>query len=211
MKGQEQERSRLARDLHDGVGGLLSGVKLRLSSMKGNFYLPEESAISLQGIIGQLDNSIQELRRVSHNMMPEALIKYGLKEALENYTDYIQSSGALQIQLQLYGLEHRLNQDTEIILYRIVQELLTNVIKHAQATNVLLQFIRNNDRFTLTVEDNGKGFDKDPEGAKNGAGLSNINARVAYLNGNMDINTAPGKGCSITIEGAIRQNTPGGS
>ena len=205
MKGQEQERSRLARDLHDGVGGLLSGVKLKLSSMKGNFYLPEESALSLQGIIGQLDNSIQELRRVSHNMMPEALIKYGLKEALENYTDYIQSSGALKIQLQLYGLESRLDQDTEIILYRIVQELLTNVIKHAQATNVLLQFIRSNDRFTLTVEDNGKGFDKDPADAKNGAGLSNIKARVAYLNGNMDINTAPGKGCSITIEGIIRQ------
>src|SRR5690606_2178561 len=84
MKGQEEERSRLAKDLHDGVGGLLSGVKLSLSNMKGNVFLSEDNAIAVNTIIGQLDNSISELRRVSHNMMPEALVKYGLKEALEN-------------------------------------------------------------------------------------------------------------------------------
>lgn len=89
MKGQEEERGRLAKDLHDGVGGLLSGVKLSLSTMKGNVILSEENAAAVDTIIGQLDNSITELRRVSHNMMPEALIKYGLKEALENYCESI--------------------------------------------------------------------------------------------------------------------------
>jgi signal transduction histidine kinase len=85
MKGQEEERTRLARDLHDGVGGLLSGVKLSMSNMKGNAFLSEENAHSFNNVITQLDQSIAELRRVSHNMMPESLIKNGLKEALENY------------------------------------------------------------------------------------------------------------------------------
>ncbi|MGH2643906.1 MAG: tetratricopeptide repeat-containing sensor histidine kinase, partial [Chitinophagaceae bacterium] len=130
LKGQEEERSRLAKDLHDGVGGLLSGVKLSLSTMKGNVFLSEQHAQSVNRVIEQLDQSIAELRRVSHNMMPEALVKYGLKEALENYCENINLSGTLKVQLQSYGLENRMDQNTEIILYRIVQELLNNVIKH---------------------------------------------------------------------------------
>ncbi len=203
MKGQEQERSRLAKDLHDGVGGLLSGVKLSLSTMKGNVFLSEENAQAVTTIIEQLDSSINELRRVSHNMMPEALIKYGLKEALENYCERIDRSGTLNVRLQTYGLEQRLEQDAEIILYRIVQELLNNVIKHAAASQVLVQLIRELDKFTLTVEDNGKGFDKRAPEHQQGAGLQNIAARAGYLNGVMDIRTGPGEGTSVTIEGTL--------
>lgn len=202
MKGQEEERSRLAKDLHDGVGGLLSGVKLSLSNMKGNVFLSEGNANAVTTIIEQLDSSINELRRVSHNMMPEALIKYGLKEALENYCESIDQSGALEVRLQTYGLENRMPQDTEIILYRIVQELLNNVIKHAEARQVLIQLMRESDRFTLTVEDDGKGFDRNSKGFQSGAGLENIHARVGYLNGVLDINTKPGEGTSVTIEGS---------
>lgn len=203
VKGQEEERSRMARDLHDGIGGLLSGVKLSLSTMKGNVFLSEESARAVSTIIGQLDNSINELRRVSHNMMPEALIKYGLKETLENYCESINQSGELTIRLQTYGLEERMEQDVEIILYRIVQELLNNVIKHAHAKQVLVQLIREPGRFMLTVEDDGIGFDKENTDSKPGAGLQNIIARANYLNGSVDINTQPGQGTSVTIEGKI--------
>jgi len=203
MKGQEEERSRMARDLHDGVGGLLSGVKLSLSNMKGNVFLSEENARAVNTIIGQLDSSISELRRVSHNMMPEALIKYGLKEALENYCEGIDRSGQLNIRLQTYGLERRMEQDSEIVLYRIVQELLNNVIKHADARQVLIQLVREADRFSLTVEDDGKGFDVQSPGYKIGAGLQNIQARAVYLNGGVDIRTGPGEGTSITIEGTL--------
>lgn len=203
MKGQEEERSRLAKDLHDGVGGLLSGVKLSLSNMKGNVFLSEENATAVTTIITQLDSSIAELRRVSHNMMPEALIKYGLKEALENYCEGIDRSGQLNIRLQTYGLQQRMEQDAEIILYRIVQELLNNVIRHADAKEVLIQLVREANRFSLTVEDDGKGFDRNSPVYKSGAGLQNVQARAGYLNGAVDIRTKPGEGTSITIEGTV--------
>jgi len=199
LKGQEEERTRLARDLHDGVGGLLSGVKLSMSNMKGNVFLSEENARSMNNVIMQLDQSIAELRRVSHNMMPESLIKYGLKEALENYCETLNISGKIKVQLQTYGMEERMEQSNEIVVYRMVQELLNNVIKHADAKNVLIQLVRKQDRFTLTVEDDGKGFD--PEETRSGAGLQNIKARTEYLNGTVDIISLNGEGTSVTIEG----------
>ena len=203
IQGQEEERSRLARDLHDGVGSLLSGVKLSMSSMKGNVFLSEENAHAFNNVIAQLDLSIAELRRVSHNMMPEALIKYGLKEALENYCENLNHSGKIKVQLQAYGMDQRLDQNSEIIIYRIVQELLTNILKHAEATNVLIQFIRKEDKFTLTVEDDGKGFNAKELNNKNGAGLANIRARAEYLNGSVDIVSKKEEGTSVTIEGKV--------
>jgi len=202
LKGQEEERSRLARDLHDGVGGLLSGVKLSMSNMKGNVFLSEENVLSFENVISQLDQSIAELRRVSHNMMPEALIKFGLKEALENYCENINFSGKINVRLQTYGMEKRMDQTTEIIIYRIIQELLNNVIKHADAKNVLIQLVREEEHFSLTVEDDGKGFDVDDSKTNSGAGLGNIKARAEYLNGNVDIVSKKGEGTSVTIEGS---------
>jgi len=199
LKGQEEERGRLSRDLHDGVGGLLSGVKLTLSTMKGNVFLSEENAHTVNNVIVQLDQSIAELRRVSHNMMPEALIKYGLKEALENYCEGLNSSGIISVQFQAYGMDQRLEQSTEIVVYRIVQELLSNVIKHAQAKQVLVQLIRNDEHFTLTVEDDGKGFNLEEAEKKDGAGLANIKARTEYLGGTLDIQSNPDEGTSVNV------------
>jgi two-component system NarL family sensor kinase len=199
MRGQEEERSRLARDLHDGVGGLLSGVKLGMSGMKGNVYLSEEHAHSFEKVIRQLDQSIAELRRVSHNMMPEALMKYGLKEALENYCESLNVSGQINVQLQTYGAVDKIEKSVEIVIYRIVQELLTNVIRHASANKALIQLVFEGNRFNLTVEDDGKGFDVNEYSS--GAGLANIKARVDYLNGNIDIDSKKGDGTSVHIEG----------
>ncbi|AHF17133.1 tetratricopeptide repeat-containing sensor histidine kinase [Niabella soli] len=200
LKGQEEERGRLAKDLHDGVGGLLSGVKLSLSTMKGNVFLSEKNAMAVERVLEQLDQSITELRRVSHNMMPESLIKFGLGETIENYCAQINQNGPLRIRFQSYGLEQRLDESSEIIIYRILQELLNNILKHAGAREVLVQLIREAKRFDLTVEDDGKGFILDAAMAGNGAGLSNIRSRAAYLGGKLDIHTAPGQGTSIHIE-----------
>ena len=202
LRGQEQERSRLAKDLHDGIGGLLSGVKFGLSAIKNNQGNNGKNPDEVDNVLHMLDNSVSELRRVSHNLMPAALITYGLKEALENYAENINRSGALKIKLQIYGLEKRLNQEEEISIYRIIQELLNNIIKHADATNVLIQFAREGNTFSLTVEDDGKGFDTARIDPFNSAGFGNIKSRAGLLNATVDINTAIGEGTSVTLMGA---------
>jgi signal transduction histidine kinase len=206
LEGEEQERSRLARDLHDGVGGLLSGVKLSLSTMKGNVFISEKNVQAIGQVMGQLDQSIAELRRVSHNMMPETLVRFGLKEALENYCENLNLIGKIQVQLQTYGMEVRMDQNSEIVLYRIVQELLNNIVKHAMAQHALIQLMRTDHRFTLTVEDDGQGFDLHAAEESGGAGLNNLRARVEYLDGIIDINTKPGSGTSVNIEGRCGNN-----
>lgn len=198
IQGEEAERTRLARDLHDGLGGMLSGVKFQLNSMKGNFILSEENAQTFTRSISQLDNAITEMRRVAHNMMPEALLKFGLNDTLRNYCESVSQNSELVVFYQSFGMENRLEQSTEIVLYRVVQELLNNTIKHANATESHVQISRNGNTVSLTVEDDGKGFDVDSI-KKNGIGLSNIQHRVDYLNGKMDIKSDE-KGTSIHIE-----------
>ncbi len=198
IQGEEQERTRLARDLHDGLGGMLAGVKFQLNSMKGNVILSEENAGTFTKSISQIDNAIAEMRRVAHNMMPEALLKFGLDETLKSYCDSVSENSTLTVSYQSLGMEKRLEQTIEIVLYRIVQELLNNTIKHAKATKSNIQLTRNDNFITLTVEDNGKGFDVNTI-KNNGIGLSNINHRVEYLNGKMDVQS-DNKGTSTHIE-----------
>lgn len=198
LQGEESERTRLARDLHDGLGGMLTGVKFQLNSMKGNVILSEENAETFTRSISQLDNAIAEMRRVAHNMMPEALLKFGLNDTLKNYCDSVSQNSGLAISFQSFGMENRLEQTTEIVIYRVVQELLNNTLKHANATNVYIQLSRNENTISLTVEDDGKGFDVSKV-ANSGIGLSNIQHRVDYLNGKMDIKSDD-KGTSTHIE-----------
>ncbi|MBC7851450.1 MAG: sensor histidine kinase [Chitinophagaceae bacterium] len=200
LKGQEEERGRMAKDLHDGLGGMLSGVKLSLGAMKGDLILSEESARLFSKALGQLDNSIGEMRRVAHNMMPEALVRLGLQQAVQDYCEGLSESQPLKINAQFHGLENRLDPSTEIVVYRIVQELLNNVVKHASATSAFVQVMRHDNNLNITVEDNGRGFDASEVDNNSGAGLSNIRSRVDYLKGNLDIQTTPGKGTSVHID-----------
>ena len=198
LKGQEEERSRMAKDLHDGLGGMLSGVKLSLSAMKGNSILSEENTRLFAQALQQLDNSMAEMRRVAHNMMPEALVRLGLQQAVQDYCDELDESGTIRIRCQVHGLESRLDPATEIVVYRIVQELVNNIIRHAGATEALVQLMRNEDMLNIIVEDNGRGFD--PSATSKGAGLGNVRSRVDYLHGAMDIRAEPNNGVSIHIE-----------
>jgi signal transduction histidine kinase len=198
IQGEEAERTRLARDLHDGLGGMLSGVKFQLNSVKGNVILSEENANAFTKSISQLDSAIAEMRRVAHNMMPEALIKFGLDDTLKNYCNSVSENSGLEIIYQSFGLKERVNQTVEIVLYRIVQELLNNTIKHADATQIHVQLSKNNNTISLTVEDNGKGFDVNSQ-KKGGIGLGSIQHRVDYLQGKLDI-TSDNNGTSTHIE-----------
>jgi len=200
LKGQEDERSRMAKDLHDGLGGLLSGVKLQLGAMKGNLILSEEHGRTFNKALTKLDESISEIRRVAHNLMPEALIKLGLQQALQDYCDGLSEAQPFTINGEFHGLEIRMEPSVEIAVYRIVQELLNNSVKHSQATTILAQVIRQKNSLSITVEDNGKGFNKEAIAIKHGAGLKNIQSRVDYLQGQIDIKTVLGIGTSIHID-----------
>ena len=198
LRGQEEERSRLARDLHDGLGGMLSSVKYYLGSVRGAVVLPEASAQLFSRSLDQLDSSISELRRVARDMMPEALLQFGLVPALRDVCDTLRHSQQLEVNYQTFGLEERLPQRTEVVVYRLVQELLNNVLKHAQARHVIVQLSRNGRQVQVTVEDDGVGFD--PAAARSGVGLRSIQARVDYLRGALDLHTAPNQGTTITID-----------
>lgn len=200
LQGQEDERSRLAKDLHDGLGGLLSGVKFSLSNMKDNLVITSENMVVFERSLDLIDTSISELRRVAHNMMPEMLGKFGLDEALKEYFKTINSTGLLLIRYQGIGMENRLHHSTEIIIYRILQELLNNTLKHARATEVSVQLIREGSRLNLLFEDNGKGFDPALSENQHGAGLLNVKSRVQYLKGQLDIHSVAGSGTLINME-----------
>lgn len=197
ITGQESERNRIARDLHDGLGGLFSTVKMYFSTLQHE--QPTLGAHPLFQKSMELTHSAsEELRRIAHNLMPEVLLKLGLVNAIQDLCNNIQSSRLLQISLQSYGMESRLNAHTEIMLYRIVQELLNNILKHAQATQVIIQFNRHEEHLNITIEDNGRGFNVTENNA--GAGLSTIQSRVNYLNGELNIDSTQGLGTTVMME-----------
>lgn len=203
LKGEEQERSRLAKDLHDGLGGMLSGIKFSLSNMKENLIMTPDNAQAFERSIDMLDSCIQEMRRVAHNMMPEMLVRYGLKVALEEFCNEINRSGAIHTNYQFIGTHTTaMDQTVAVTVYRIVQELVNNAIKHAQAQNVLVQLHASEQEklLTITIEDDGKGFDKNLLTVSKGMGWNNIQNRVDFLKGKIDVHSEPGKGTSVLIE-----------
>jgi signal transduction histidine kinase len=201
MKGEEQERTRLAKDLHDGLGGMLSGIKYSFQTMKGNLIMTPENQQAFERSMDMLDSSIKEMRRVAHNMMPEALVKFGLDTALRDFCDDINRSGALKVSYQSIGMEQvQVEQSVAISIYRIAQELLNNTMKHAGASSAIVQLSKTVAGLDITVEDDGKGFDTTILKATRGIGWSNILSRVEYLKGRMDVQSVPGKGTSVHVE-----------
>lgn len=200
LRGQEEERTRLSRELHDGIGSMLSGIKFSLGAMKGNMVLAEKDAQLFTGTLQKLDETIAEMRRVAHSMMPEALLRLGLDAAISDYCDSLQASGKVMVRYQPFGMDKRLPNDVEIVVYRIVQELFTNVIKHAEATEIILQIMQHDGMLSLTFEDNGVGMTVGDNFGIAGAGLKNIRARVEYLRGQFDLRSTVGKGTSAHIE-----------
>ncbi len=202
VQGQEKERSRIARDLHDGLGGMLASVKLKLSAVADGQrrLIVNDTDMELYSIINQLDQSVNELRRVARNMMPESLLYMGLEAALRDLCKAMEHGG-LSIEFQASGLRANYEQPFLISVYRIVQELLTNAVKHSGAEKVWVQCNENDNHVYISVEDNGKGFvfDEAMQSAR-GIGLSNIKNRVELLNGQLEIDAAPEKGASFHID-----------
>jgi two-component system NarL family sensor kinase len=203
LKGQEEERSRLAKDLHDGLGGMLSGVKISFSNMKENMIMDAGNVSAFEKAIAQLDSTIVELRKVSHNLMPEAVLKFGLKSALKDFCDAIQRPGKTRIICEQFGEERELGNNGDVNVYRIIQELVNNAVKHADARQILVQLTKTPNKVLITVEDDGKGFDMNSPASEPGIGFPNLKYRVNYLNGIMEIHSQPGDGTTVNIELAV--------
>lgn len=201
LQGQEQERYRLAKDLHDGLGGMLSGISYSFSNVKENLVLSHENQLVFERGLDMLNSSIQEMRRVAHNLMPESLLHFGIDAALRDYCKKMNDTGMIRVSYQSLGLQKEsLDQTTALVVYRVIQELLNNAIKHAHAKDVIVQLSLNERKLSITVEDDGIAFDTSTLDTAKGIGWNNIRSRVKFLNGRVDLDSQPGKGTSIFIE-----------
>lgn len=198
LEGEERERKRVARELHDGLGGMLSGMRINLSGWAaGHEEIAQDQ--NLHKVITQLDSSVSELRRIARNMMPETLLKFGLEIALKDLSEFYMRDH-IHIDFQAFSIQENLPLTVQINIYRIVQEILTNAIRHAQAGNIVLQCSQDENNFFITIEDDGKGFDTAMLSAKKGMGLDNVKNRVEYLKGKTEIISSPGEGTTVNIE-----------
>lgn len=196
LQGQEVERERIARDLHDSLGGLLSTVKLHFDAIQArnpDIINQKEYAKAYN----LLDEACNEVRTISNNMQPGALMNMGIIPAINDLINRIESEETPHIEFIHYGALHDLPTHFILHLYRIVQELLYNCIKHAQAKEILIQVIRNDEDIEITVEDDGKGYD--PNATRKGMGTENIRARVNFLKGEISVHSEIGVGTTIMI------------
>jgi signal transduction histidine kinase len=194
MQGEEKERSRIAKDLHDGVAGMLAAVKMHLST-------EEEELKTLKGYtkaLQLLNEATGEVRKTSHNLMPEVLLQHGLDKALRRYCNNI-SSEALQVHYYFIGEEQRYVESFELSVYRIVQELLNNIFKHSKATEASVQLSVQNTLLSISIEDNGIGFPKQPS-QTGGMGLDSLKHRIHALNGNLELSAETGSGVNAYLE-----------
>ncbi len=199
---QDQERKRIAQDIHDSLGAILSATKLKLSGIQ---------QISLEGqdtpsnqfreILSLLDEASSELRSISHNIMPASLSKLGLVSALINLTETISANAGFNISFSAYDLRERLPEEMEMSIYRIILELVNNIVRHSQASEATIQLIGFPDYINISIEDNGIGFNYTAiVKEQKGIGLGNIQSRVNYLNGTLHIDAREGRGTVVIID-----------
>ncbi|MDG1572272.1 sensor histidine kinase [Robiginitalea sp. M366] len=198
LEGQENERTRIARDLHDGLGNLLSSLKVNIGSLQINF--DDQNSKRIYGTASQMiDEACTEVRKIAHEMMPQSLKKLGLRRALEDMVLKMDAIHGFQADFQVHGTERIFDDTTNVMLYRIVQEAMNNIVKYAQATEVLVQITYSEDWFDLTIEDDGIGFDLHAAEKEKGMGLKSMAFRTEFIGGTLDLNSRPGVGTLVTI------------
>jgi PAS domain S-box-containing protein len=203
IDGQEQERQRLSRELHDGLGQTLVAIKLRLESMT----LSElgEQAKTIELVKQMFNQTIDETRRISNNLMPAALTEFSLAVVLRNLCNEVEGNSGVRISLVVGVLPENISMLTKTYAYRIAQEALTNIVKHAQASKAVVSVFSDILKIYLTIEDDGVGFNQ--KNVNTGNGLYNMKERSSLLNGRFEIVSAEGKGTRIRVEFPINNHT----
>jgi signal transduction histidine kinase len=203
VNAQEEERRVIARELHDEIGQVLTAIKVEMSVARRRVQEAGGPAHLLEGPAAIADRALRSVRDLSHLLHPALLDDLGLPAAVELYLKGIQDRTELKVDLLLGGMEGRLASETELAAYRIIQEALTNVLKHADAASCQVYLQRLSDTLLVTIDDDGKGFDPATIGesdARPGLGLIGIRERVTHLSGTLRLETAPGKGTRLTVE-----------
>ncbi|NQT78123.1 MAG: sensor histidine kinase [Bacteroidetes bacterium] len=197
VEGQEEERKRIARELHDGLGVLLSATKMQFSAIRDKS--PENKAL-IEKASKFLDQASGDVRKISHNMMPGLLTKLGLYEALEDLFDSLNDTRGLNAHIEIIGSKERLPENQEIMLYRIIQEMVNNTLKHADARRIELQINVRQKWLDIRYADDGVGFDVEEKQERKTLGLQTIQSRVKFLNGSLSIESSPAKGCVFIMQ-----------
>lgn len=197
-EGEEKERNRIAHELHDSVMVEFASVKMQLNALPQQF--PEMAASeNHKRIVQQMDRATKELRLTAHNLMPDLLLDEGLVQAIFYFCNNIRKTSGLPVSFQHIGLPvPRFIVDFEILIYRTVQEIIQNIIKHAEAGKALVQIQYDGEYLSITIEDNGKGFDRSK--AHEGMGLRSIKNRLQLFHSQLDIKSVVGVGTTVLIE-----------
>ena len=200
LLGQEQERKRLGAELHDGIGQVLSAIALQVSQIREEVVDVDKEIITneLNTLNAKLQSAIREVRDISHDLMPEVLESFGLNEAINQVCRNLHDRSGIQVKFDSVDMEDAYDPHVEVNLYRIAQELLNNVQKHACSKKVFVSLMDHGDAVSLTVEDDGKGFD--PDADVSGIGLKNIRSRIKMLGGQIDVESAENSGTLVNIE-----------
>ena len=196
IAGQEKERQRVANELHDDLGSLMATIKLHFDNSKVS-----KKDSGLQNAQKLLDQAYQKVRGMAHSKNSGVMSNQGLLPAIKKMAQVITETNALEVTVEDFGMGDRLENSLELNLFRMVQELVANAIKHAEATQVTIQLTQYEDNLNIIIEDNGKGFDRAKvDTSKTGMGLTTIEKRVEHLEGNFTVDSVLGKGTSILID-----------
>lgn len=200
IEGQEKERQRIANDLHDNLGSLLATLKLHFQNLKvRKDRLKEEEDQLIKQSDELIDEAYQQVRTMAHAKNAGVHAQEGILPAVKNFASKVSASNKLVIEVEDHGMEERLDNSMEILLFRIIQELITNVIKHAEATEATIHLTHHGKSINILVEDDGKGFVVDDLKPKEGMGIYSIQKRVEHFGGTVDFESYPGKGTSVVI------------
>jgi len=196
IEGQEVERTRIAKDLHDGLGGLLSTVKAHFSNIQSEIRKIDKMNVYHKAN-ELVDEACDEVRRISHNLMPVALRLDGLPLAVEHLGEEMEAAHPFSVSVEVIEFKTRMEESQEVFVYRIIQEALNNIIKHADANKVLIQLSETSEEYNFIVEDDGIGYD--PLHIEAGLGLKSMQSRVDFLKGSLDVDTREGVGTTLSF------------
>jgi signal transduction histidine kinase len=201
IETEEAERTRIAKDLHDGMGPLLSAVKMSVSTLE---YLAkdQQSLTIIRNATETVDEAIRSLKDISDHLSPHVLANFGMIRALTNYVGKINQTGQLEIDFQTNLKKERFDENLEVVIYRVASELIHNTIQHSQATKASLVMKSENGELTLEYQDNGIGFEAGrtmKENDRDGSGLTNIESRIKSLKGDLVVESKPGLGIRVFI------------